>query len=143
MYKLLNANEEHIEILKEYKLMTILEYAVNISREEKNKIINYIDSTISKFLEYYKLIIVDSKIVGCLLVTNYNDGRMLDEIYIEENYRNKGIGSEIIIDIIKNKCPIYLWVYKNNKRAIRLYMSLKFKIIQETETRYMLKYQNS
>ena len=53
--------------------------------------------------------------VGCLLVTKKDDGVILDEIYLEEEYRNKGIGTEIIKNILKNNFIVYLWVYKKNK----------------------------
>lgn len=36
--------------------------------------------------------------------------------------------------------PIYLWVYKQNKKAIKLYKRLGFKIINETDTRYFMKH---
>ena len=35
---------------------------------------------------------------------------------------------------------VYLWVYKENERAISLYKDLGFKIIDETEERFYMKY---
>ena len=65
---------------------------------------------------------------------------LLDEIYIEKNYRNKGIGSDILKKITQENNIVYLWVYKLNTRAISLYKRLKFNIIDETENRYYMKY---
>ena len=65
---------------------------------------------------------------------------MLDEIFLDENYRNKGIGSSIISKIFKTNNIVYLWVYKENINAIRLYKKFGFKIIEETEIRYYMKY---
>ncbi|MGE5455556.1 MAG: GNAT family N-acetyltransferase [Ignavibacteriales bacterium] len=59
-------------------------------------------------------------------------------MYIENLYRNKGIGSNIINNIIKTNKLIYLWVYKDNK-AINLYKKYDFKIIDETDSRYFMK----
>lgn len=78
--------------------------------------------------------------VGCLLVTKKDDGVILDEIYLEEEYRNKGIGTEIIKNILKNNFIVYLWVYKKNIKVISLYKKMKFKIIDEIENRYYMKY---
>ena len=78
--------------------------------------------------------------VGCLLVTKKDDGVILDEIYLEEEYRNKGIGTDIIKNILKINPIVYLWVYKKNIKAISLYKKMKFKIINKTENRYYMKY---
>jgi ribosomal protein S18 acetylase RimI-like enzyme len=142
MYKLEKATIENINKLKDYKLATVMEYATNIDELEKQKILNYVNTETPKNLEDYKLIKVDSTIVGCLLVINYKDGVLLDEIYLEENYRGLGIGSAIIKSIVKNHNVVYLWVYKENIKAIKLYEKLGFKIIEETETRSFMKYIN-
>lgn len=65
---------------------------------------------------------------------------MLDEIYIEQEYRNKGIGTDIIKNVINENDIIYLWAYKENTKAISLYKKLSFNIIEETESRYYMKY---
>ena len=121
MYKLVNAKKQNISLLVKYKLETIFEYAVDIDKNEESKIINYVNTEVPQLLKDYKLIVVDSNIVGCLLIVTYEDGIMLDEIYLEENYRGLGIGSAIINNLIKKQNLIYLWVYKKNDKAIKLY----------------------
>lgn len=138
-YKLINATLEDIEILKEYKLRSIFDYAKDISEEEKIRIIHYVDENIQKDISNYKVLIINDKINGCLLVKDYQDGIMLDEIYIERQYRNIGIGTQIIKTILDNNKIVYLYVYKENK-AYNLYKKLGFNILEETETRYLMKY---
>lgn len=140
MYKLIKAKKENIELLIKYKLDTIFEHAVNIDESEKIKITTYVNNKVPLQLDKYKLIIVDSKILGCLLVDNYEDGVMLEELYIEEDYRNLGIGSKIINNLIKKQRIIYLWVYKINKKAIELYKRFNFEVTEETENRFLMKY---
>ena len=82
----------------------------------------------------------DNKIIGSFLLVNKDDGILLDEIFIEEPYRNKGIGTNIIKEVINNNDIIYLWVYKENVQAISLYKKLGFNVIEETESRYYMKY---
>lgn len=94
-------------------------------------------------IKNYKIVCVDNKKVGCMLLKTKNDGVLLDEIYLEENYRNKGIGSNIINKIISENNIIYLWVYKLNIRAISLYRRLGFKVIQEDENRYYMKFDST
>lgn len=139
-YKLLKSTSNDINRLIEYKKRTIYEYAKDLSAEEINKINRYIASEVPKLIDVYCNIMVDNKIIGCLLLTNKDDGKLLDEIYLEKVYRNKGIGTEIIRDILSNNDIVYLWVYKKNDKAISLYRKLGFNVIEETESRYYMKY---
>ena len=139
-YKLVEANNNDIDKLFKYKLNTIFEYATNLSKEE-NRIKDYVETNIPLQLKDYKMINIDNKVVGYLLIQNKDDGILLDEIYIEEEYRNKGVGSNIIKNILSNNNTVYLWVYKLNTRAIFLYKKLGFIIVDETETRNYMKYE--
>jgi ribosomal protein S18 acetylase RimI-like enzyme len=139
-YELILAKFENIDLLIGYKLRNIFEYAINLTDEEVDKINNYVNSNIPKQIQNYKLITSDSKIIGCLLVEKHLDGVLLDEIYLDEEYRNKGIGTSIIKNILKDNNITYLWVYKNNKEAIRLYEKLGFTVIEETDSRYFMKF---
>ena len=139
-YRLVSATKRDILKLIEYKLESIFDYAENLSLEEINQINDYVKSNVPKELNNYKVICIDDKKVGCLLITNKDDGVLLDEIYLEEKYRNKGIGTSIIKEILSNYNIVYLWVYKLNTKALSLYKKLGFKIINETKTRYYMKY---
>ena len=139
-YKLMKANIDDVSILIDYKLKSIFDYAENLSLEEIKQINNYVKSNVPKQIDDYKVICINDKKVGCLLVVNKDDGVLLDEIYLEEKYRNNGIGTSIIKEILSNYNIVYLWVYKLNTRALSLYKKLGFKIIDETETRYYMKY---
>lgn len=141
-YYLAKSEKKHIPILIKYKLATIFEYAKDIDGDEKNKIFSYVSNEIPKLLDNYKIIMVGSDIIGCICCTNYKDGKLIDEIYLEKNFRNKGIGSSIIHYYLKENKIVYLWVYKENKKAINLYKRLGFNIFEETETRYLMKYKN-
>jgi len=141
-YELVKSSESDIERLIKYKKNTIYEYAYDIDDELVNKIENYVKETVPKLLDNYCNIVVDGKIVGCLLVTSKDDGVLLDEIYIEEDYRNSGIGTSIINNVINNNDIVYLFVYKDNKNAIKLYKRLGFNIIEDTDVRYYMKHIN-
>ena len=95
-YKLDKSSVDGIGRLIDYKKKTIYEYARNLSSDEINKINNYVEHEVPKLINNYFDIIVDNKIIGCLLLTDRDDGILLDEIYLEEEYRNKGIGTDII-----------------------------------------------
>ena len=139
-YKLSKSSEKDINRLIEYKNRTIYQYAKDLSSEEIDRINKYVTSEIPRLINDYCNIIVDNKIVGCILLTNNDSGKLLDEIYLEEEYRNKGIGTKIIMNILNNNDVVYLWVYKENEKAISLYKKLGFNVIEETESRYYMKY---
>lgn len=142
-YSLVDASIDDIDYLKQAKSNIIYTYANNLKEEEKNEINNYIDTSIPKELKEYKIILFNNKTIGCLLIKKQNNGVLLDEIYLEESYRSLGIGTEIIKNILDINNIVYLWVYKENKKAVSLYKRLSFIIIDETESRYYMKYQKS
>lgn len=141
-YKLEKATINDVSKLIDYKLKNIFEYAGNLPNDEIIRIKEYVEKHIPIQLENYEIIYINNENAGCLLVESKNDGVLLDEIYLEENYRNIGIGTDIIKKIISRNDIIYLWVYKLNIRAVSLYKKLGFKITEETETRYFMKYSN-
>ena len=140
-YKLENASIKDIERIKKYKLNTIFEYAKDLDNEEVEKINNYVNKTISNQIFEYKNIVLNNIIVGSFLITKNENGLLLDEIFIEEQYRNKGIGTSIIKDVVsKSNSNVYLWVYKDNIKAFNLYNKIGFNIKEETNSRYYMEY---
>lgn len=142
MYILKKAQKKDFSLLKKWKLHTILEYAGDLPAEELSKIRKYVHKSVEENIQLYNLVVVNENNVGCVLVRPYKDGYLLDEIYLESAYRNQGIGTSIILDILKQYAVVYLWVYKKNHKAIRLYKRLGFEVSEETETRYLMKVEN-
>lgn len=141
-FKIETATISDLERIKYYKLKTIVEYAKSLSEEEMTKIDNYICESVPALIKEYKNIIYNKKIIGSILIRKIDDGLLLDEIFIEKEYRNKGIGSSIIKDyVLNNDYNIYLWVYKDNIKAFNLYKNLGFKIKEETDSRYYMEFQ--
>lgn len=141
-FKIETATINDLERIKYYKLKTIVEYAKSLSEEEMTKIDNYICESVPTLIKEYKNIIYNKKIIGSILIRKIDDGLLLDEIFIEKEYRNKGIGSSIIKDyVLNNDYNIYLWVYKDNIKAFNLYKNLGFKIKEETGSRYYMEFQ--
>ena len=139
-YNLINATNKDTDYIKKSKLYNIFTYADDLPKDEVMRINNYVDEHIPVEITDYKIIMCNKNKVGCLLVAKKEDGAILDEIYLEEEYRNKGIGTDIIKNILKINPIVYLWVYKKNIKAISLYKKIKFKIINKTENRYYMKY---
>ena len=142
-FKIENATINDLERIKYYKLKTIIKYAKNLSEEEMVKINNYICDSVPSLIKEYKNMIYNKKIIGSILIKKIDDGLLLDEIFIEKEYRNKGFGSMIIKNyVLDYDEDIYLWVYKDNIKAFNLYKKLGFEIKEETDSRYYMKFQN-
>lgn len=141
-YELKKAILNNKNILYNYKILNILDYN-KMSLFEKEKVNNYITNFIINHIDDYKLILVNSKIIGCYCSYIKSNIIFLDEIYIEKEYRNLGIGTSLIKKEIENakvkKMNIELWVYKENEKAINLYKRLGFVVVNEMETRYLMK----
>lgn len=138
-YKLIRAKEKDSDILNSIKLVTMIddEMDMALSYNEKEKIKKSVYKNIELNCEEYRLIHVGNKIAGAYLTLPYEDGRIIDEIYLFPEFRNQGIGSSIISRIIKAEENLYLWVYKNNKDAIRLFERLGFIAISSGRTMIM------
>lgn len=139
-YNLKSATNDDIDYLKRAKLYNIFEYAKDLPSDEVEKINKYVNQNIPLDINSYRLINCDNKRIGCLLLKEKDDGVLLDEIYLEDDFRNKGIGTSIINNVLENNNIVYLWVYKDNIKAVNLYKRLLFNVIDETNTRYYMKY---
>lgn len=140
MYKLVKASKKDIPRLIKYKKDIIYMYSKDLVEDERNKIDEYVITSANEMFEDYYNIIIDDKIIGSILLKDMPQGKLIDEIYIEKEFRNNGIGTDIIRKMLENNRNIYLWVYKENKKAISLYNRLGFIIVDETESRYYMKY---
>ena len=102
-FKLEKANYKDLERIKKYKLAAIFEYTKDLDEQKRNKISNFIDIEISKQINDYKNIIYNGIIIGSVLVRSIDNGLLIDEIFIENEYRNKGVGTSIIKNILLSR----------------------------------------
>ena len=140
MYKLVKASKKDIPRLIRYKKDIIYMYSKDLAEDERNKIDEYVITSVNEMFKDYYNIIIDDKIIGSICIKDLENAKLLDEIYLEKEFRNKGIGTDIIRKIIENNKNVYLWVYKKNKKAVSLYKRLRFTIEEETESRYYMNY---
>lgn len=140
-YELVEATFRDTNYLIRNKRNIIMEFSENLTNDETKKIDRYVHDEVNSNISNTKIIKVSNNTVGSLTIYSKYDGVFLDEIFIEKNYRNKGIGSKIIKNILKNNKIVYLNVYKLNNKSVLLHKKLGFKVIDETETRYFMKFE--
>ncbi len=138
-YKLVNAHSKDNDILVSIKLVTMIDDEMDkvLSHTEKTKIRKSVSVNIERTCEDYKIIYVNNKIAGAYLTLPYEDGVIIDEIYLFDEFRNNGIGTDIIKKLQKDNPDLYVWVYKNNRDAIRLFERLGFRVISSGRTQIM------
>jgi ribosomal protein S18 acetylase RimI-like enzyme len=85
--------------------------------------------------EYFMNIKESNKIVGSLWVKKYNNTFILRDVFVLPEYRNQGIATKMIRDIVihiqPKKLPIYLYVDSTNKQAISVYTKLGFERLKK------------
>lgn len=98
---------------------------------------NLLDSSYDYIYGYY----VDSLLVGFIHVNKLYEQMDIVNIVVDSNYRCQGIGSQLILYVIKefsDVSSIMLEVNENNDKAINFYHNLNFKDINIREKYYGL-----
>ena len=108
-------------MIEEIKDIKLIENLFNSYKEKYNHIIN--DYT---FILVFK---ENDKYVGFLIYQLLYEAAEIIDIFVLDEYRNKGIGKALINKMLENKQieKVTLEVKKDNKNAIMLYNSLGFK----------------
>ncbi len=97
-------------------------------------------------LDSTKIIQYNQRDVGRISITEMSDRMILDEIHILPVFQSKGIGTEILNQLLlktrKNNKPTELIVLKANVSAKQFYERNNFKIIKDSEEHYFMRYEN-
>jgi len=119
--------------LKDKKQITELYYQLYPKRKRKGII------PIEKFNAKSSLLVAEKKkkIVGFIWATFINYGfskfGYIEELFIKKEFRNKGIGTSLVKNIMKKikkekVAVLFVTTGKKNKKAIKLYKNLGFKV---------------
>ena len=117
-------------MIEEIKDITLINDLFKEYKEKYNPIIN--DYT---FVYSYKS---NDKYVGFIIYQLLYDQAEIIDIYVNSDYRKRGIGKELLNIVINNKKVknITLEVNVDNKNAIMLYNSLGFKTVSTRKGYY-------
>ncbi|MFX1515764.1 MAG: GNAT family N-acetyltransferase [Promethearchaeota archaeon] len=128
------------EFLYNLKKRTLKEYITQIWGWDEKDQHNYHKENFNP--EKFSIIQLNGEDIGCMSIEEHPNKIRLNMIEISPEYQNKGIGSKLIRDLIEKgsqeKKTIELQVFKVNNEAFRLYTTLGFKLIDETETHYKM-----
>lgn len=115
----------------------------NVEMIDYDRVMKWVKKKIETYIHDYQAIYYEGKKVGYLYLHDEADKLELDDFYILENYRNQGIGSQVLRDCLtistKKQRELFLYIFSKNVRAIALYQSFGFEIIKEVgQTRYIM-----
>lgn len=87
----------------------------------------------------------ENKPIGYIFAKKIDDKYLIDGLYVDINFRNKGIATKLIKEIIREiyllgDYEIFINVLKKNKVAVNLYNKLGFNTKEETDSRYYMEY---
>ena len=124
----MNATKKDIDVITSIKLVTMIDDFMDkkLSHEERKKIEEAIKKEIKDNFDKYQIVYVNKKRAGVYITVPYKNGVMVDEIYLFDEYRNKGIGTSIINSIRDNNHFTYIWLYQDNKDMYRFLKRMGF-----------------
>lgn len=108
---------------------------------EYDKVLSWVQKKIENNINEYTRVILDGKTVGYFNFYKTDEGNEIDDLYVLPEYRNRGIGTEIIKKCIgESDGAVVLYVFNRNKGALALYGRMGFETVEEIrETRYFMR----
>lgn len=137
------ATLDDIESIFELNKIHINEYE-DLNQINYEWVLNWIHRKIEQHVFHYHVMILNGKKVGYFYLHEEGDELELDDLYILKDYQGQGIGSLVLnhcIDVATEQHKsLFLYVFTQNVRAIKLYESFGFRIVQEIKrTRYIMR----
>ncbi len=115
----------------------------DVEKLNYDKVLEWVKKKIHDNISSYKVIYYDENKAGYFYFHEVDSKYEIDDLYIIEQYRNKGIGTKVINDCIEKSkekgLPIFLYVFSRNTGAVSLYSRLGFEITENIkDTRYIM-----
>ena len=103
-------------------------------------VLAWIFRKIKENIDSYTKVICDGKTVGYYFLRAVGDKLELDDFYILEEYRGRGIGSVVLQDCLCDiNQTVFLYVFVKNTGAIRLYQRYGFQKVKDVgSTRWIM-----
>lgn len=91
-----------------------------------------------------QLIEMDGSPIGMIQLHDLDDRIEVGEIQISPAHQNKGVGTQVLVDLIERvregQKDVVLSAGLKNTRAIRLYARLGFKVVKRSETHVYMRH---
>lgn len=120
---------------------SLIEAYEDISNIDCEKVLDWVYKKMQNNINSYTIVTADGEKAGYFYFHSAGDEMELDDLYILPQYRNMGIGTQILQKCISEADKdIFLYVFVKNEGAIRLYKRHGFTVTEEVgETRCIMK----
>ena len=103
------------------------------------EVIAWVRRKINKFITEYTRIYRDGALCGYYRFHPDGNKYELDDFYLFEKFRGQGTGSAVLEKCLNEADkPVYLYVFKQNEGAVRLYKKFGFEVREDLGTRYVM-----
>lgn len=143
--KLKEANTNDVDFILDMKLDIILNdnKVINMDKKELERKVLEAEEQIRENLKEYKIISVEEKDIGFISIIDLDNIILIDNMYIFSDYRNNGIATYLIKEIIRtNFKPIHIWIDKINLKLINICKNIGFSNEEEFEEKIHMIYEN-
>lgn len=133
------AEENDIEPLFQFN-KDIIDHYEDVSKIDYSKVLSWVRNKLQKHIGEYTCVCLNNQKAGYYHFCPVDRKMELDDLYLFPQYRNRGIGSEIIRKCVAGTdLPIFLYVFKKNTGAVSLYQKFGFRITETVcGTRYIM-----
>lgn len=111
--------------------------SIDPSKRTKQRVIKLMQQDAKESVNHAKMIMYKGETIGMYDVVPIDGGEWtyIGEIYIVKEHRNKGIGTALLKDTIEKHDRIKLRVASSNTKAIKLYKSLGFEVVEKEDAK--------
>nr|MBQ8245206.1 GNAT family N-acetyltransferase [Oscillospiraceae bacterium] len=105
-------------------------------------VIRWVRQNIEKQLPHFRRVLMDGTPAGYFCLCPSDRKWELDSLFIFPEYQGNGIGTEVIRTCLNaSGGKLFLYVFKDNTGALRLYERMGFQIVKEArKTAYLMEY---
>lgn len=130
---------EDVPVLFQLNKQLIEEYEDTASLDY-DRVLQWVRGNLEKTLPCFRRVICDGDLAGWFCLTPAEGKTELDSLFVLPEYRNRGIGTEVL-KYCQESAPVFLYVFRRNVQAIALYERMGFRIVKEVgKTRYIMEY---
>ena len=137
------AGEEDVSRIFQLNKELIHRYE-DLSAIPYDKVLSWVEENIRQQLPHFRRIMADGSHAGYFCLCPAAGKWELDSLFVFPEYQGRGIGREAV-RYCQNRADttLFLYVFKENTGALRLYQRLGFRIAKEVRaTAYIMEYEN-
>ena len=105
------------------------------------KVMDWMQRKIAQHIDSYTCVYAGGQKVAYFSLSVAPKQAELDDLYVLPEFRKQGIGTAIVKHCVaKTEKPLYLYVFKDNAQAIKLYSRNGFSIAEDvSKTRFIMR----